>query len=375
MSFQVFENKEHKMVRSNHYNYNFNKINGHFERWGRSFEDDPAFAPSPEILDIEVTTICKGPNGKLCPFCYKSNNPSGHNMSFDIFKNIFDKISKNKILTQIAFGADAQATANPDLFKMMQYARSKDVIPNITVADIDNETALKLSNVCGAVAVSVYKHAGKDIAYNSIKRLSDAGLEQINIHFMLSDETFDDAFEIMNDSISDSRLCNLNAIVFLSLKQKGRGVKFNTISQDNYKKLVDYAFDNNISIGFDSCSAPTFINSVKDKKNFDLLYEMSEPCESTLFSSYINEHGIFFPCSFTENWKEGNWENGLSVLDSDDFVSDIWNHPKTVFFRNSLIQNTDLNKCRNCPAYSVCGIDMRLPYTIVNENHSSLSFL
>lgn len=366
--YQVKENEELKLVRSKNYNFNFNKKTGEFARWGKDLQDDPDYAPAPEILDIEVTTICKGPAGKLCPFCYKSNNPNGQNMSFETFKNVFDKISASKILTQIAFGADAGATANPDLFKMMEYARNNGVIPNITVADITEETAQKLANVCGAVAVSVYKHAGKDVAYDSIKRLSDAGMKQINIHFMISESTLEDAFEIMNDTKTDERLSNLNAIVFLSLKQKGRGTKFNTVSQDNYKKVVDYAFENNIAIGFDSCSAPTFINAVKERNNFEQLFEMAEPCESTLFSSYINEKGEFFPCSFTENWKEGGWAEGIDVTKVDNFIEDVWNHPKTKFFRGSLLNNKDLNKCRNCPAFQVCGMDMRVPYSYIDDS-------
>ena len=49
------------------------------------------------------------------------------------------------ILTQIALGADASCIANPDIFKMMEYARANDIVPNITVADIDDKVADELS--------------------------------------------------------------------------------------------------------------------------------------------------------------------------------------------------------------------------------------
>jgi hypothetical protein len=55
-----------------------------------------------------------------------------------MFKKVFDKLPKN--LTQIAFGADASATANPDLFRMMEYCRENGVVPNITVADINPDS-------------------------------------------------------------------------------------------------------------------------------------------------------------------------------------------------------------------------------------------
>lgn len=189
-----------KEVVSQNYNYSFNKETGYFARWGVSKEDDPIQAPSPEIADIEVTTICHGINGKVCKHCYKANTPSGFNMSYDTFVKIFDKITKNRLLTQIAFGADASATANPDSFKMMEYSKEHGVIPNITVADITKETAQKLASICGAVAVSRYKE--KDACYNSIQYLKEAGLSQINIHIMVSEETYDMCLETLEDRLT-----------------------------------------------------------------------------------------------------------------------------------------------------------------------------
>lgn len=78
--------------------------------------------------------------GMLVHNCYKSNNPDGHNMSLDEFKNVIDKMPW---LTQCAIGADAHGTTNPDLFKMMQYARSKGIVPNLTLADRASDTFLE----------------------------------------------------------------------------------------------------------------------------------------------------------------------------------------------------------------------------------------
>ena len=67
-------------------------------------------------------------------------------MSFDTFKKIFDRLPRN--LTQLAFGADAHCKSNPDIWEMMSYCRTNgknEVIPNIAVADIDDETELTSS--------------------------------------------------------------------------------------------------------------------------------------------------------------------------------------------------------------------------------------
>lgn len=358
----MVENEAWKFFRSPTVNFNFNKVSGFMQRWGKTKEEDPDFAPMPEILDIEITTKCNGPANKLCGFCYKSNNPNGHNMTLDQFKNIIDKMPW---LTQCALGADAQGMTNPDMYDMMAYARSKGIIPNLTIADVSEEVAAKLAAVAGAVAVSVYKHAGFDVAFDSVAKLAAAGMKQINLHFMISAKTIEDAYTVTKAMKEDPRLANVNAIVFLSLKQKGRGVKHEYVSQEQYKALVEHCLANDVPFGFDSCSAPSFLNAVKDTPNYAKFKELSEDCESTLFSSYINEKGEFFPCSFTEGWSEGGWNrnNGINVLEANNFINDVWNHPRTVAFRNALIGNKDGNGCRNCPAYSVCGIDMRLEMT------------
>ena len=77
-----------KKVRTPEYNYNFDMSTGHFERWGKTIEDDPTYSPlGPEILDIEISTICS----QGCKFCYKKNTSVGENMSLETFKRLFFK--------------------------------------------------------------------------------------------------------------------------------------------------------------------------------------------------------------------------------------------------------------------------------------------
>lgn len=352
---KLLDNGSYKVFRSSDCNFNFNKVTGQMITWGRELADDPVTAPFPFILDIEVGEICKGPNNRPCGFCYKANTANkGRNMTLAQFQNIIDKMPW---LTQIALGADAHGTTNPDMFPMMEYARSKGIIPNLTIADISDEVADKLVKVAGAVAVSVYKHAGVDVAYDSIKKLTDRGMEQVNIHIMLSAQTYDHVKRVLADTKTDPRLAKLNAVVILGLKQKGRGVKFDVVTREQYRDLVDMCLEQEIPFGFDSCSAPAFIESVRGHAKFDMFKQMAEDCESTLFSSYIGVDGCFYPCSFTEG--EGSWKTGISVLEANDFVKDVWMHPRTVAFREALINNVDGNKCRNCPVHCVNGVDMR----------------
>ena len=150
-----------KILTSENYNCRFNMENGYTEVWGKTKEDNPDYCPyGPEIFDIEITTKCAGIDNKPCAWCYKSNTSKGTNMSFETFKRVFDQLPKT--VNQIAFGADAQCKSNPDIWKMMDYCIEHNVIPNITVADIDYDTAKKLVARCGAVAVSFYGDGAYD---------------------------------------------------------------------------------------------------------------------------------------------------------------------------------------------------------------------
>ena len=340
----------------NEYHYLMDMKTGFFAEWGHTLDDDIIKAPAHNILDIEVTTKCTGPGNYLgggktesgcCPFCYKSNTPNGKNMSLDTFKKIIDKMPIT--LTQIAIGADAHLDQNPDLWDMMDYAKSRGLAVNITCANLDYATAYKVFERCSAVAVSRYKN--KNWCYDTIKRLTDFGMNQVNMHMMISQETLEQTKETINDIKTDPRLEKLNAIVFLSLKTKGRGENFHPLTDEQFKELVDLCKEKQINWGCDSCSAPKVMKAYKDDPDYEKVFQAVMSCESTLESAYINVDGEYFPCSFTEGTED--WEKGISVLKTKDFIENIWNNEKTEKFRKKLCANVDENKCRNCPLYNI----------------------
>lgn len=269
-------------------------------------------------------------------------------MTFETFKNIFAKLPPT--ITQLAAGI-GDIDGNPDMWKIFEYCRNKGVIPNVTIngARMTTEYYDNLAKYCGAVAVSVYD---KDLTYNAIKELTDRGMNQINIHFMISEETYDKAFEVMMDIQKDERLEKMNAIVFLSLKTKGNAKNnFTQLSQEKFNELVEYALKNKIRFGFDSCSSRKYFNYLDENKEMseDFKQKMTqcvEPCESSVYSSYISVDGNYYPCSFCESIE--GWEEGISVLDSEDFLKDIWQNEKTKEFRSKL-----LGCNRDCPIYKI----------------------
>jgi MoaA/NifB/PqqE/SkfB family radical SAM enzyme len=257
------------------------------------------------------------------------------------------KLNQIHVTQQIAFGVDSQCTSNPDAFKIFEYCRENGVIPNVTVADISDDTAKKLASLMGAVAVSRY--ADKNVCYDSVKRLTDLGMKQINIHQLISKETLQQTLETIADISKDTRLAKLNAIVFLSLKKTGRGKEYNTLTQSEFNSIVQICLQKGIRFGFDSCGCASFLEAVKHHPNYKTFEMYAEPCESLRMSCFINVNGMLSPCSFLEE-KMTN-KIGIDVINCNDFITDVWMNPNSVIFRNKSIECA--NKMGGCPIYNI----------------------
>lgn len=336
-----------KQFRSPSYNYNFRLSDGYFERWGATTEEDPIYSPfGPEIWDAEVSERCNGINGIPCPFCYKGNvGNKGRNTTFDEFVEMFNKLPVYDgipFLTQIAFGI-GDVDANDDLWKMMEFCRENGVVPNVTINGdrLTGDIVNKLVTLCGAISVSRYDD--KNVCYNAVKRLKDAGMKQVNIHQMVSEETFKNCLEVVHDYKKDWRLDGLNAIVFLGLKQKGRGEKFSVLENDKFEALIRFAMGSNVPIGFDSCSANKVAEVFKSMGVLEKYEGFIEPCESTAFSFYTSVDCKFFPCSFAEDVT-----TGIDMKSVVDFQKDIWHNKLTCIERKRIIDNG-----RSCPYFEV----------------------
>jgi hypothetical protein len=352
----IIESPKKKALISEHYNYVFDKETGFFARWGKTKEEDPDFSPfGPEILDLEIDSgECLG----NCKFCYKCNGsgvPSKH-MSLEDFKTLLEKMPKT--LTQIALGI-TNIHSNPDFFDIMRHSKEKGVIPNYTThgLDVDEEAVKITSELCGAVAVSI---VNKNKTYDAIKKYVDAGMDQVNIHYMLSEETYERAFEIVEDMKTDERLAGMRAIVFLQYKPKGDTPDaFHSIRDpEQYKKLVNFCLEKQVNFGFDSCSAPLFLKSIEGLEREDDFVQSAEPCEGFgMFSSYINCDGEFFPCSFCEG--EKGWEEGLDALNCESFLKDVWHSEKIKMWRDIILQSSEncdckfSDGCRSCPIFDI----------------------
>ncbi len=332
-----------KFFASPDFNFVFDMKNGNTTFWGKTFEDNSDYCMhGPLILDVEISEKCFGVGGSLCKECYKANSPEGKNMSFEEFKIIADKLPE--FVTQLAFGTSSCATTNPEFEEMLKYCRKINIIPNLTVADITQDTADMLSKYCGAVAVSNYL-GKKDYCYDSIKRLTNTGMKQINMHLCVHDNTFEHAMSTLDDMKTDPRLKDMNAIVFLQLKQKGRGKNLKRLSDYQFNILTQKALDLKQPFGYDSCGGNRFKNFCENNNKTELL-QMVTGCESCKQSFYIAADSKGYPCSFTEG--EEGWEEGIDMLKINNFKEDVWFNKKIIEFRSKLT-----NEFSKCPIFNV----------------------
>ncbi len=325
---------------SSTYNTLFNSETGEFIRWGLDFEDDPNYAPAPELADIEISEgDCTG----KCPWCYKSNPVhSGKHMTLETFKQVLDRFPS--VLTQVALGL-TDLDANPDLLDIMRYCRERGVVPNFTTSgygatpELIHETA----QLAGAVAVSVYPHT-QALAYQTISQYRAEGLEQTNMHLLYHADNMPFVYSVLHDI--EMGYVNPRAVVLLGLKPKGRGSDMRPLPPEEFTKLVGYCFEHKLPIGFDSCSATKFLKALDDLgiEDKEQIAQYVEPCESGLFSIYVNRAARVFPCSFTEDTFFGE---GIDLLAVDNF-DEVWWHDSMVSWADNL-----LNNCRACPVYNI----------------------
>lgn len=372
----VKDTEFYKALKSENYNFYFNKDNGFFARWGKGDYTDFKKEPTKdelqlylvwasiwkekfnvkkfvadlqsdgseengilEIVDIEITSVpCK----TICSFCYKNNNINGKNMTIETYSKILPKLHT---ITQVAFGI-TDIDANPDMWDIFKHTRENGIVPNVTIncKRMTKEYYDNLAKYCGAVACSYYND---DECFNSVKELTDRGMTQVNIHHMIHADNFDETIELFKKRLTDSRLEKLNAIVLLSMKPVGLAkTKYKKLSQEKFKELTLFALENNIGVGYDSCGSYKFLQSIKDIEKYNELETYVEKCESSIYSGYINSSGNFSYCSFLDDK-----EQGLSVVDCNNFYNEIWFDERTKKFREKAINGRKSN--RGCSVYDI----------------------
>lgn len=105
-------------------------------------------------------------------------------------------------------------------------------------------------------------------------------------------------------------------------------------------------------IGFvaNSSSSSFIVKFPKRPETVEEMQQLLSSGVSVYDNPYANLDGLFgdeaknwpVPCSFCEG--EGEWKEGISILECKSFIKDVWYHPLVVKYRNLMIENG-----RHCP--------------------------
>ena len=283
-----FKNDEYEILFNTHSGLEITRgINGH---------DDPFSMQMASLLDIGVMGTCK----HKCVFCYQGHTDRP-NMTLSDFKSIIDETCYH--VNQVALGGRGDPNHHENFGEIIEYCRSKNVVPNYTTSGIGiTDEQIEISKMCGAVAVSDYE---QPYTYKALDSLIEAGVKT-NIHQIFSSESFDKCYAIVqgyNPAVWDFDVSGLNSVVFLLFKPHGAGKDLPLQPTDEMLKhfgSVIFAPHSKFKVGLDSCLINHVINHGDPS---DIQKASIDTCEAARMSAYITPDMKFMPCSFSDETK------------------------------------------------------------------------
>lgn len=304
-------------------------------RWGRTPEENPFFAPVPELADISISNHCT----KGCSYCYRDSKANNQFMSVEDYVRLLESMKHPQYgnVFQVAIGG-GEPLEHPDFMQIINETCHRGIVPNFTTNGIhlSPDVCKAIKNKVGAVALSVTSI--NEIQQEKVFMLAEESI-RTNIHYVLSSENISEAVNIVNGNYDD-RLNGVNAMVFLTYKPAGRATGRHIIKQGKgliaFVKAINERKGLLPRIGFDACFVPILMHYTCIRP------ELIDTCEGGYFSVYIDHNLNVSPCSFS------GINDSYSLLENDFY--DIWLNKFEIF------RQEHGNKCKNnyCEAHGLC---------------------
>jgi MoaA/NifB/PqqE/SkfB family radical SAM enzyme len=255
-------------------------------------------------------------------------------MKLEDFKKIIDEMCYHT--NQVALGGRGDPNHHENFREIVEYCRSKNVVPNYTTSGIDlTDEQIEISKQCGAVAVSDYEQPH---TYEALRKLIEAGIKT-NIHQIFSYITSEKCCNIVMGKVPDFwnfDYTKLNAVIFLLFKPHGAGIKLPQYIpiEEQIKEFSEIIFNPHcvFKVGMDSC----LVNYVSNWGNPTPIQKASiDTCEAARMSAYITPDMKFMPCSFAD---ENKW--AIPICNN---LHEIWREGKSFKkFRKVLKKQSDV---------------------------------
>ena len=194
-------------------NYHFvaDSSTGLTMRWGKTMQDNPTFAPVPELADISISNHCT----KGCSFCYRNSGPNNEFMSVTEYCKVLDAMKHPLYgnVFQVAIGG-GEPLEHPDFLAIIEETVHRNIVPNFTTNGIhlNSKICEAIKGKVGAVALSTI--SVDEIQTDKITLLASEGIKT-NIHYVLSSQNIEEAMSVLNGEMN-CRFEGVNAIVFLT---------------------------------------------------------------------------------------------------------------------------------------------------------------
>lgn len=304
-------------------------------RWGKTMQENPKFAPVPELADISISNHCT----KGCSFCYRNSGNNYEWMSVEDYCSVLEAMNHPKYgnVFQVALGG-GEPLEHPDFLAIINETVKRGIVPNFTTNGVflTEDVCNNIQGKVGAVAISaITLH---DIEKDKVDMLHYYGIET-NIHYVLSSENIEEATEIACGKYNQL-VAGVNAIIFLTYKPAGRAGFEGVLKRgEDYNAFLNAIGMKNVDrpkLGFDACFVPMLLS------NATFSPMLVDCCEGGFFSVYIDHKKNVSPCSFSGG-------KDAYSLDEYDFY-DIWNNQFEPF------RKRQKNRCKNnsCISFENC---------------------
>ncbi|MDD3982832.1 MAG: radical SAM protein [Candidatus Omnitrophica bacterium] len=259
----------------------------------------------PLSVDLKITNYCT----KNCSFCYQNSSKYGTFAPYDIIKKWIDLLVEAKVM-EVTFGG-GEPTTHPDFIKIIDYAKSKNIIQSFTTSNIDWFLNTKdIKQVMNQINSFAFTPASLEDITRILAFIYLYGID-IPVYFNLVENIHRDnlnGYKKYIKTIKDHYWdYNKNLIVnLLGFKNTNeKTAKYEDLSSNKKEMLqaLMFAQDNNIRIGIDT----SFAAKYQDILNILNIPTVSYFKEEGKFSMYIDAvEGKLGKSSYTDEYIDFN---------------------------------------------------------------------
>jgi len=304
---------------------------------------------APLDAHFAVTTKCN----MFCKGCYNTcEGDEPIDIPLDKAKAVIDKLAELGVLS-VSFGG-GEPTLHPEIFEIAEYAREKQVLPNMTTNGLTmSEQFAKKCSVFGNIHFSIHKIQDIEHIFSAISIYRKATGNKPGLNLLITTETLPHLDEILKKA----RQSGVNKVLFLRYKTTLKNADVQGLCADNQlesflAQLKNLQRKNKRMMFLFDCSlfeifAENDFADISIYRKYD-----NNGCLGGNAFIAIDVNGMYKPCSF--------WHTPLGNVLNLNF--DNWIHDaKLNEFRTIRKDKT----CNNCEYEKLCIGGCRLLYDIV----------